>query len=290
MHVPTCRFYLDVLTNHVETEVLSLLNIITQSLISRCGIKTVRPPALVERTELEERLVVQFQTYDAIFITATGELTHGSIAIHFVHYLTFINKGHLQCIEERTVRTPKFHVLRHFHIHLFTIDTLARCHQLIAIVHTHFQHIGSSTFRYTSIYLQYISVHIRQNTKIRNMLFIDRLQPYGLPNARNRRIPNTARLAHLLTSWLIALVGRIPNAHHQFVRLGNQCRSNVERERCITTRVTTYLHIVYPHIGLPIHGTKMKQHLLTLPRRWNLEGTLIHQFLSIIDALLHTRE
>ena len=70
MSVPACRFYFDVLTYYVVAEVLRLLQVINQCFVCRCGIQTVRPPPLVERTELEIVFVVQLQASDAILTFA----------------------------------------------------------------------------------------------------------------------------------------------------------------------------------------------------------------------------
>ena len=47
------------LADHIETEVLGLLNIKLESLVCRSCVKPVRPPALVERTKLEQATPIQ---------------------------------------------------------------------------------------------------------------------------------------------------------------------------------------------------------------------------------------
>ena len=43
------------------------------------------PPALIQRTELEQRFVVQLQTYDVVFVAADREFAHRRVALHLVH-------------------------------------------------------------------------------------------------------------------------------------------------------------------------------------------------------------
>ena len=56
---PARRLDLDVLADHVETEILGFLDIVPKSLVRRSRVQSVRPPALVQRAELEERLTVE---------------------------------------------------------------------------------------------------------------------------------------------------------------------------------------------------------------------------------------
>ena len=58
MCVPTCRFHLDMLANHIETEIFRLLYIIQQSLVCGSCIQSVGPPTLVQRSKLEQSLVI----------------------------------------------------------------------------------------------------------------------------------------------------------------------------------------------------------------------------------------
>ena len=44
------------------------------------GVEPVGPEALVERADLEERLVVEQQPRDALVVLADGDLAHGEVA------------------------------------------------------------------------------------------------------------------------------------------------------------------------------------------------------------------
>ena len=60
--IPSGRFYFDMLANHIKAEVFRLPDVINQSFIGRCGIKTIGPPSLIQRTKLEQRFIIQLQT------------------------------------------------------------------------------------------------------------------------------------------------------------------------------------------------------------------------------------
>ncbi|MNW10205.1 hypothetical protein D3C71_2073720 [compost metagenome] len=53
MIIPSCRFNLDMLPYHVEAKLLGDFDIVGESLISRCGVQTVRPISLIKNTMLK---------------------------------------------------------------------------------------------------------------------------------------------------------------------------------------------------------------------------------------------
>ena len=53
MIIPACRFHFHVLTDHIEAPVFCFLDVEQQCFICRSRIKSVRPPSLVQRAELE---------------------------------------------------------------------------------------------------------------------------------------------------------------------------------------------------------------------------------------------
>ena len=110
--VPACRLKLDVLADHVEAHLLGLDDVPLKSLVGRCRIKTVRPPALVERTEVEQRLVVQGHPLVMVrsVILHYRDLAHGSIAVNTVHNLAFALDAHLDAIKIWRVRRPSLHI------------------------------------------------------------------------------------------------------------------------------------------------------------------------------------
>ena len=63
------------LADHIESEFLGLFYIPDHSLLRRSGIKSVRPPALVERTKLKKRLVIQGNTIISVIGPDLGNLS-----------------------------------------------------------------------------------------------------------------------------------------------------------------------------------------------------------------------
>ncbi len=123
--IPCCRFNLDMLTDHIETPILCLVNIIDHSLIRGGRVKPVGPPALVERAELEQVFVVKLKANNAIGIPFCRELTHGGITLHFVYRFTVIVERHFKIVEIRRIGRPQFRTIRHGNHHRLTIDALA---------------------------------------------------------------------------------------------------------------------------------------------------------------------
>jgi hypothetical protein len=78
-HVPAIRFHFDVLARHVEAEPLRDVDVVSQRRIGRRGVQPVWPPALVERPNLKQRLVVQAQPRRAISAFAKRRLPHAEI-------------------------------------------------------------------------------------------------------------------------------------------------------------------------------------------------------------------
>ena len=71
---------LDVLPEHVHAQGLDRLDVVAQGRVGRGRVEPVRPPALVERPELEERLVVQEEPVESLPVLADGDLAHPGVA------------------------------------------------------------------------------------------------------------------------------------------------------------------------------------------------------------------
>ena len=285
MCVPTCRFHLDMLANHIETEIFRLLYIIQQSLVCGSCIQSVGPPTLVQRSKLEQSLVIQFQAYDAIRVTTGGVLTHGSIAVHLIHYLASAFQSHFQRIEEGGIRTPQLGIPGHGHLHRLCIDTFAGGYQLIAVIHIHFHKVGRACLIQFCLHCQHITVNIGSNTEVLDMFSGNRLHPYRLPDTAYGSVPDTFRIADLLSTGLRPFIRWVPNFYDQliiaFARKGG---SNIERERSKSPRMAAYFHIIHPYIRFPVDSTKVQQHLFSLPGRRNFKTALVDQFLVFIDS------
>src|SRR6266851_1000631 len=74
--VPARRLDLHMLANQVEPKALRGFDVRAERGVRRRGVQTVRPPALIERTVLEQRPSVQEQPLDAARIRLHGDLAH----------------------------------------------------------------------------------------------------------------------------------------------------------------------------------------------------------------------
>ena len=99
------------LTYHIESQILGLYDIVFEGLVGRSGVETVRPPALVERTVLEERSAVEGHSLMVELVLDHGYLPHCRISLNLVENLAAAYDGNAETIEIRGVRRPGFHIL-----------------------------------------------------------------------------------------------------------------------------------------------------------------------------------
>ena len=94
----------------------------------------------------------------------------------------------------------------------------------------------------------------------------DRLQPYGLPDSGDRRIPDSLRVGHLLSTGLVAFIARVPYTHHQLMRtFAIQIGSDIQGKRGKASRVGTDQDIIHEHVRFPIHGAEVQQDIFSFP-------------------------
>ena len=67
---------LDVFAQHVESEILENLEIVDHPFFGRRGVESVRPPALVERTVLEDEFVVEHEARNTFVVFTEGGFAH----------------------------------------------------------------------------------------------------------------------------------------------------------------------------------------------------------------------
>ena len=91
MEVPSCRLYLDMLAYHIEAQFFSLDDVVSQCFVCRGCVESVRPPALVERAELEQRFSVQCHSLVVVRVSDHGNFPHCRIAFHPVQNLAATN-------------------------------------------------------------------------------------------------------------------------------------------------------------------------------------------------------
>ena len=82
MIIPSLRFYLDMLPDHIKPQILHLLDIIDHRFITRWCIQAVRPVSLIQNSFLKIWFVVQKDSRDSVFVILHFYLTHGKITLY----------------------------------------------------------------------------------------------------------------------------------------------------------------------------------------------------------------
>ena len=99
MVVPTTRLYLDVLTYHVEAHLLGDLDIVEQCFVGGGGVDAIGPEALVERTYVEEGLVVE-EHAGVVAILGERDLAHTEVTLDGINGLAIGHKLNIEVVEE----------------------------------------------------------------------------------------------------------------------------------------------------------------------------------------------
>lgn len=82
MIIPSLRFYLDMLPDHIKPQILHLLDIINHRFITRWCIQAVRPVSLIQNSFLKIWFVVQKDSRNSVFVILHFYLTHGKITLY----------------------------------------------------------------------------------------------------------------------------------------------------------------------------------------------------------------
>src|SRR3954465_7610248 len=91
------------------------------------------------------------------------------------------------------------------------------------------------------------------------------LQPDGLPDAGDGRVPDAMRLLDLLAARLRSLVAGVPDADDDFLlALRLQGSGDVEVDRVVTALVLAGLLAVDPDDRVPVDGAEVQQQALGL--------------------------
>ena len=70
-----------------------------------------------------------------------------------------------------------------------------------------------------------------------DMLVVDRLHPYGLPDTSNRGVPDAIRICILLSYRLVTIRCRVPHFYQQLLISRLEIMCDVETEWSISTRM-----------------------------------------------------
>ena len=112
MVVVAGRLHLDVLAEHVHAKGLEHLEVILHRHVARRREEAVGPPALIERADLKQRLAIQAQPQDPLFVARLRDRTEREVAPHPVNHLAVsADKLDLDGIEMRVVGRPETRLL-----------------------------------------------------------------------------------------------------------------------------------------------------------------------------------
>ncbi len=94
----------------------------------------------------------------------------------------------------------------------------------------------------------------------------NRFEPNSLPDTGHRGVPYPLRAFNLLSSRLVATVGRIPHPNLQhIITLCGKRLCDIDAEGGETALVGAHLHIVNPHVTLPVNGAEIQHHIFPFP-------------------------
>ena len=284
MVVPARRFDLHVLADHIVTQLLGLYDVERQRLVRRSGIESVGPPALIQRTELEQRFVVQFQTYDVVFVAADREFAHRRVALHLVHLPAVAHQRHFHIVEERRCGTPQLR-LRHVQLHGRTAERTALGYLRAVVVKTHFDHVARLRAAGGRLHAKQFAVEVGRGSDVPDVLLRHGFEPYRLPDAAHGGVPDAFGTVHLLAAGLAARVGGVPHAYLQLVVALLERRRDVEFEGREAAGVRSHADAVHPNVGFPVHCAEVQQHAFAVPFRGDREGAVVPEFVPVAQTL-----
>ena len=108
--IPARRLNLDVFADHVAADFFGVFDVKKHRFFAWGGIETLREVTLVERTILENGLVVKRKAPKALSVTPFTKFAHAKVAAHLVHHhaVNFQLEG--QVVEMWVIRMPLFGV------------------------------------------------------------------------------------------------------------------------------------------------------------------------------------
>ena len=276
------------LADHIVAEGLGLLYVVAESFIRGGGVQAVRPPALVQRTKFEIRLAVETQAFMTSLIDHFLYLPQGAIAFHFVNNLSVALQGELNIVQIGIFGTPLVGILREQHHGLAHGGTFLYAGSF-TILYAHINKVsGLGTF------------HPREEGEGRcirtgnglitgNARFRGRgLQPYGLPDAAHRRVPDALGTGNLLAARLFVVVRSINYLHQQFLLALLQVGGNIKGESRKAARMRAHILAVHPHFRAPVHRLEIEPDLLLFPLFGNGERGAVPQGILFRDVLPYT--
>ena len=104
MSIVTPRLNLDVLSDHVETGLLQILDVKTHRCITGGRQQAVRPPTLIQSAVMEHHFAIQGHANLATRAANSSYLTHGCIRLNAIDQFFTIEQLHGDVIETRASR------------------------------------------------------------------------------------------------------------------------------------------------------------------------------------------
>ena len=253
--VPARRFHLHVLADHVEAQALGHDDVVAHGGFGGRRVQSIGPPALVERTVLEERLVVEEEAPVAVGGGADGDLPHPEVAADGVAR----GEGDAELVEVRIVGRPEVCVAHPEHDRL-THGRRAHCDLGAAGEHAHADGRAGGRARDVGLHGDGSGVDVGGGEHARDVRAGHRLQPHRLPDAGDGAVPDGVRVQHLLSARLLTAVGGIPDAHDELLRtIAVHGVGDVEGEGVVAAAMLADPGTVHPDGGVPVHRAEMQQ-------------------------------
>ena len=287
--VPARRLDLHVLADHVVTQLLGLQNVEQQRFVGRCGEKSVGPPALVERAEVEERFVVERHAEDAALVALGSDLAHGGVRIDLVDGFPALPERHFHVVEERRVGAPEFRL--DAQTQRVSGKSRRRSHELALVEDLHLHQIARRAVFGRHGYGDVLLVQVGNGLDARDVALRHRFDPHGLPDAADRRVPDAVGGQHLLSAGLVSLVRAVEHAYDQLLpAFGLEIGGDVERKGREAARVRACKDVVHEYVGFPVHRAEVQQHVAAFPGGGHAERAAVPEFILLGEALLHARQ
>ena len=210
------------LSNHIESHLLGLHDIKLKSIVGRRGIKSIWPPSLIKRSELEQDFIIERKPLVLIqgSILHHGNLTHCSIALDCVQNLSTPENTYLDTIEIRGIRRPCLHVRNSNYSpssfnNCLSNNLLGRKFGTVSESSFKKFHLHDITFCSLScdLNLHRRIVNVADHIVAVYMNWIYRFHPYSLPYSADRSIPDSGRSIDLLSARLESVVSSILNLY-----------------------------------------------------------------------------
>ena len=292
------------LADHVEAQTLQELEVVHHGLpVGRC-VDAIRPVALVQSAEHEDKLSVEKRTQNTVDL-ALGERAEPGVAVHFV-----VAQTNSHVVQVGRVRRPQLDV-RYLEDHGLISLSGVRGNLVVAIVHRHLDRVCVSTDTVSGhidyliisivVVVKYVeelkghtlAVHVGVNVQLLDPVYWRRLNPHTLPDATAGRVEDVRGSQGLLSigddiiirvSWVVhkdqtknndqptVFLLREMEGILQFVFLASlDMLRNVDFKVEVPASVEAGLFTIDKHSGFIVHGSEVQQHILVLPLRRHVE-------------------